>query len=433
MSAPSLISTEVLSEQQVIDGFHTFLQTSLAQAKAERLLDTDTLASAEADLMISGPALCLYFGALRSTSDPPTVPLPRSRSDRTLEPLRLSKNTCPAALQPFIEVWSRAVPEIQRLPSVYQHDLARVICGLPQVSEPSNPTVNGLAADLRAIAIEISQRRTFQERYQVDLQYALDAGLEARKTPSNTAHFMPPPMYSEKDTSSTGSRTPEPTTPEPASITFTMPEPEIPSQHRGAGASSGRSHSRSLLADDPGIVLIRETLFASLGDVISKTPTLSAALKTDPARAYFASVALAILDVSLNAITPHGSVLGVLGKELTLADCPVPLRPLMQELGAIGQEAKNYEEIDNESAMKLAARGRNIPEPFMDRVRKILEGGVGYENTRPELGEDSGRRSVEGRAVQFANRVNKLALGMTQLPAFKGYVNSVFGVLSALG
>lgn len=43
-----------LTEDQVIDGFHSFLSSALAQAKAERLLDADTLASAEADLMICG-------------------------------------------------------------------------------------------------------------------------------------------------------------------------------------------------------------------------------------------------------------------------------------------------------------------------------------------------------------------------------------------
>jgi len=57
MQSPSL----PLTEQQVIDGFHSFLQTALAQARAERLLDADTLASAEADLMISGMLLLQFW------------------------------------------------------------------------------------------------------------------------------------------------------------------------------------------------------------------------------------------------------------------------------------------------------------------------------------------------------------------------------------
>jgi hypothetical protein len=43
-----------LGEQYVQDAFHSFLKTSLAQAKAERLLDVKVLSSAEADLMITG-------------------------------------------------------------------------------------------------------------------------------------------------------------------------------------------------------------------------------------------------------------------------------------------------------------------------------------------------------------------------------------------
>ena len=43
-----------LDEQYVQDAFHTFLKSSLAQAKAERLLDVKVLSSAEEDLMITG-------------------------------------------------------------------------------------------------------------------------------------------------------------------------------------------------------------------------------------------------------------------------------------------------------------------------------------------------------------------------------------------
>ena len=43
-----------LDEQYVQDAFHSFLKSSLAQAKAERLLDVSVLSSAEADLMITG-------------------------------------------------------------------------------------------------------------------------------------------------------------------------------------------------------------------------------------------------------------------------------------------------------------------------------------------------------------------------------------------
>jgi hypothetical protein len=43
-----------LSEVYIQDCFHSYLRSSLAQAKAEKLLDVDMLASAEADVMITG-------------------------------------------------------------------------------------------------------------------------------------------------------------------------------------------------------------------------------------------------------------------------------------------------------------------------------------------------------------------------------------------
>lgn len=47
-------SEEILSEQNVQDSFHSYLRSSLAQAKLERLLEPEVLASAEAELMITG-------------------------------------------------------------------------------------------------------------------------------------------------------------------------------------------------------------------------------------------------------------------------------------------------------------------------------------------------------------------------------------------
>ena len=43
-----------LGEEYVQDAFHSYLKSSLAQAKAERLLDVEVLSSAEGDLMITG-------------------------------------------------------------------------------------------------------------------------------------------------------------------------------------------------------------------------------------------------------------------------------------------------------------------------------------------------------------------------------------------
>ena len=44
----------LLSEEYVQDCFHSYLKSALTQDKAERLLDTEVLSSAEGDLMITG-------------------------------------------------------------------------------------------------------------------------------------------------------------------------------------------------------------------------------------------------------------------------------------------------------------------------------------------------------------------------------------------
>ncbi|KAI0351797.1 hypothetical protein OH77DRAFT_856197 [Trametes cingulata] len=482
-----------LPEEYVQECFHSYLKSSLAHAKAEGLLDPDTLSSAEADLMITGPALCLYFAALRSTTDPPSVPLPRRVKSSTPHtalppaPADLSLTNCPPAFRPFLLVWSALVPQIQALPPEYQHDLARLICGLPPAASPLNPRLHGLAADMRAVAIEISMRRTFQERYADDLQAALDTGaVPGQGSRRLKASFMPPPSYDEAPASpaasvSSHAHALEPPSPSPvpgpsssssarythsrtssrtsvsasASSPPTSPSPLPPSAH-----AHGPPTPTILAEETPGLEFIRETLYAALADVLERAPHLRALLRADPPRAYFAAVALAILHVatssavrpdptakSLAEILPpthaHADreepvIRGVLGQTLALRDCPPALRPFMQELCAIGAAAHAMEEEDSAAAVRALQRGAEPPVPRLERVREILEGGVGHAFgdtvERGAAGDPRRRRtSTEGRAVAFANRVNALALGMTKMRAFRERQEMVFRVLAGVG
>ena len=305
-----------------------------------------------------------------------------------------------------MRLWSECVPAIQSLVPEHQHDLARVICGLTPLNQRSPPPVVArLAADLRSIAIEISQRRSFQDRYAGDLQAALDVG----EPGANKASFVPPPIYTPSPTHL--STSPVDKKPPPARTT---PSPTI------AGPTS------------PAIELIRETLYAALADVLARTPRLHAELKRDPPRAYFGSVALAILAVGARSVstgTPD-SVWVVRGRRLTIAECPEPLRPLMREFVAVGVEAARMEEEDTEAAIALAQIGRAVPAPRLERARMLLERGAGYDVREGD--HMDGRRSTEGRAVAFANRVNALALRMTRLPQFKERQAEVFRVLAAV-
>lgn len=56
-----MADSQVLTEEQVMNGFHAFLVSALRHAKAERLLTDELLASAEADLMICGECLLVAF------------------------------------------------------------------------------------------------------------------------------------------------------------------------------------------------------------------------------------------------------------------------------------------------------------------------------------------------------------------------------------
>jgi len=103
----------------------------------------------------------------------------------------------------------------------------------------------------------------------------------------------------------------------------------------------------------------------------------------------------------------------------------------MDELAAIGRQAKEIENEDTQFAMKCAQKGQAIPVPRIERAKTMLEMGVGHERGRK--GAKDGRRSVEGRAVVFTNRINALSLGMTNLKAFKHKQEEVFKVLAGVG
>ncbi|KAI0819296.1 hypothetical protein BC628DRAFT_1423939 [Trametes gibbosa] len=465
-----------LSEEYIQECFHAYLKSSLAHAKVEGLLDPDTLSSAEADLMITGPALCLYFAALRSTTNPPSVPLPRrAKSGGALPPADLSLTNCPPPFRPFLLVWSQIVPQIQGLTPEHQHDLARVICGLTPLATPLNPRLNGLAADMRAVAIEISMRRTFQEKYADDLQAALDTGSSQSGGRRLKASFMPPPSYD--DDASAG---PAPVSPASSAHSLEPLSPPASSRYSHSRTSSrtsvsspptspsplppsayGHAHTPTILAEgSPGLEFIRETLYAALADVLERRPQLRRLLATDPSRAYFAAVAFAILDVAASSATrpdtalktladvlpaPHPAdepvLHGVLGQTLALSACPPALRPFMSELCAIGAAAHAMEEEDSETAVHALQADQDPPIPRLERVREIIEGGIGHayadtvaRGAQGSPGDPRRRRtSTEGRAVAFANRVNALALGMTKLRAFRERQELVFRVLAGVG
>ena len=374
----------------------------------------------------------------------------------------LSETNCPIPFLSFLRVWVDTVPQIQGLVPEHQHDLARIICGLNPLSS-QNLALNGIAADLRAVAIEISQRRTFQNRYAEDLQTAIDAGGGTGGL-RVTASFVPPPVYggappaydgpppvSPSSTSASSFRPPTPPPPFPErSRSFRhswssrrrkdvkSPPPVPPKDTPRQRESTSRPPPSPSYLSDPStsaLSIIRETLYAALADVIERSPSIRRLMKSDPPRAYFAAVAFAILDVATTRMTPDGAIRAVMGQQLTLLMCPRELVPFMMEFMAIGSTVRECEAEDNADAIQIISRGGVPPEPRMERTKKVLESGIGYSR-RHQTGNDdvnSSRRSVQGRAVTLANRINALALGMTRLKAFRDRQNEVFSVLAGLG
>lgn len=143
--------------------------------------------------------------------------------------------------------------------------------------------------------------------------------------------------------------------------------------------------------------------------------------------------------MSTTNVTEEGALVGVLGQEMRITDAPEQLRPFLREFADIGRTAHLIEDEDTEEVVRLLNEGQtDIPEPRMDRVREILERGVGHHNSKlprgpmVDTGKTSGRRSSEGRAVAFANRINALALGMTKLRQFRERQDDVFKVLAGV-
>jgi len=96
----------------------------------------------------------------------------------------------------------------------------------------------------------------------------------------------------------------------------------------------------------------------------------------------------------------------------------------VKELISIGLDAAQLQEEDTQQVIRCLQSGEDIPVPRSERVTKILEEGIGGDG-----GDDGVRRSLEGRAVVFANRVSRLSLTLTKLKAFKDRQGDVFQLL----
>ncbi|TNY19795.1 hypothetical protein DMC30DRAFT_417543 [Rhodotorula diobovata] len=394
-----------LSDEQIIQAFHRFCVDALAQARAEGLLDDGDLERADVDVQVAGPALALFFAALSASGSPPSITSPDGS-------FALTTSNCPDTFRNAFTLWQRTVEPIQRFPITARHDLALLCCDKEVRSSPLRLDVAKVAADLKGIALEILQRRTFQTRFRNDLQAALDTSVRPRTSadgdqPSRVA-YEPPPMYFEGAPTSETKRAHE--------------------QLAFHGATEGNEDAAAQAQGIENLSLIRETLYAALGDVMVETPSILGMLARGAdwaPQAFFASTALAILDVALrrvddNGVRPvhfgHGSP-----RYIGLGDTPPYLRPLLGGLVELSQASRALQEEDDARAVREATEGvEQLTPPRLDQLKDRLAQGVGAT-----FGDDE-------QVAALANAINQLALGMTSLPAFRERQAQALQVLVAV-
>ncbi|ORY61918.1 hypothetical protein BCR35DRAFT_309002 [Leucosporidium creatinivorum] len=373
------------------------------------------------EVQIAGPSLTLFFAALGAQGSPPTISSPDGS-------FTLTSANCPPSFQSFFELWQASVKPIQRLSSDSRHDLALLLAGKETVSSPIQVDVVRLASNLKEIGLEITQRRTFQQRYQQDLDAALQSHVRPRRSGESERHtlYSPPPAYDG---------------PAP-SITDYKGQPQAlsaasPSHHHHARADElSFSHSQSS-ASSPRLLenlsIIRETLYSALADILVSTPSVLGLLGRGlewASRAYFASTCLAILEVALTRVDSDGVRVVNMGgsspRVIGPRETPPYLRKFLGKLVEVSQAARAMAEEDDERAMREAAEGDITSEPRLDRLRERLEKGAGGETS------EGSRTSTEQTVASLANAINELAIGMASLPAFSERQTEVFKVLSGI-
>ncbi|KAN0059825.1 hypothetical protein ACQY0O_008399 [Thecaphora frezii] len=511
-AAAPLPCSSTLSETDVILGFHALLKAALTQAKADGLLSDDDLAylhpatsgpssqnplpSSTIDIEISGPALCLFFAALRAKGEPPQIEFPLPASDTSTSPhiLVLSQDTCPPSFLPFFHVWQQAVGPIQYLPVEHRYDLALMISEKDPISSPVRMDVVNICNDLKRVAIDIAQRRSFQLRFSTDLQHALDSAIRSRpssadmKRPSldsrprssqdlTHTRYEPPPSYDAPDDESASGQ-PGPTAAagevRPAHSTHGQPPAQPPRPVSSAEASRTSSAMPSAQIIET-LSLIRETLFSALGDCFALHPSLreivarstctdsSGSIKTIlnewSSRACFACLCLSILEVALTRIVPEapdaagaggGTIAGIKTVQvshlppqvLRASSCPPQLVHLLQAFLGIGSGLSELKDLDDEMAIAAAqkdAGSGTLPQSQLDRLRQMLQTGDTSARSVTAIPPDqkvgaqvSPIQAAAAKADVLCLAINQMAMQIFALPGFQERLSDAIGVLASI-
>lgn len=419
-------SLNKVSEGHVIEAFHVLARQSLSDARSDGLIDEAFVQEATAEeLQVVGPALTLLFAAWKTVSHPPCVEVPASSANPAFS---LSISTCPSTLLPLFRRWQRCVPLVQKLSTEQAHDVARLLCDLEPQTSPVSTLMVKLAADLKALALQISQRRTFMERFTRDLEAALHREMPTTQQQTCVVPATDTAIRSEEIP--LGLETAAPALParyndsNVAYIASCRPQPES-------------AHPNIPETQNEDMIAVRETLYAVLADVLSQSSTLGRLLKEDPARGYFTAVALAVIEAAMNSLTPDGQRVQIvsLGRgrptSFGVLDAPPAYRVFVRGIVGLGAVLKDLQEKDNARAIELATSGQedNVSLTRMEMLKAELEDGPPDSDSVHDSELQSLREAAELRAV--SNQVNRMALAVNSLPGFRDRVG-VFAVLQGV-
>lgn len=277
-----------------------------------------------------------------------------------------------------------------------------------------------LSADLQSIAISISQRQTYLERY----TKTLEAGLGGRD-----GRFQPPPVYGQVgpiERQDTGSS--HQTYTSAVSDASAHTAASLPTNHRRTASSSSDLIPPT---DDPGLMSIRETFYSILSEVIEGSALLGKILRDDPARGYYTSklacaslktdltyskaVAMAIVQAALTCLTPDGQRVRVVSfngqaESFGAEDAPISFRVFVRALVSLGKILRELESKDNDAAIESAMRGEDDLRSLtrIELLKQELEIGV-------EAG-DAGDISQAAEIRSIANHVRRMSTAVTSLP-----------------
>ncbi|KAM0755320.1 hypothetical protein T439DRAFT_337849 [Meredithblackwellia eburnea MCA 4105] len=403
------MSTQQLTK--IIFCFHRILVDSLAEARGENLVTDDELESGDVDIQIAGPSLALFFAAIGSKGAPPSISAPDGS-------FNLTSTNCPPSFKSFFTLWQKGVPQVQRLSSEARHDLALLLCGKDAESSPLRPDVARLAADLKAVAIEIIQRRTFQQQFGTDLEQALNSSVKPRRSGESSRSsvagsaigYVPPPEYEDTEVGPNGEKL----------------------EFKYRGKEKPEEDLTPELLDN--LAVIRETLYSALADCIVEAPSIVSLARRGPewaSRVFFTSTALSILEIALTRMDHTGVRVVNMGRSTPVVigpqQTPTYLRPFLTKLMEVSDAAKAMAEEDDERAIREASEGNVTSEPKLDRLRERLELGAGAGTE-----EDRAAASQDASVGNLANAINELAIGMASLPSFRERQAEVFKVLQAV-